>query len=220
MFPYLTSYSTGQISAEGEQRGYDIVAATRQAVGPKVEILIDAHGQYNVPTAIRIANNLFEQSKIAWLEEPLPPESLAALKQVREHTNAPICVGERLYTRYDFLPIFEERLADYVMPDVGWTGGISELKKIAALAETFYIPISPHATLGPINFLAAAHVMMTVPNFYRLEHSVNMIPAYNTLLVEPVNFRGNEITLNGHAGLGIDLNLEYIKKHLHPDWNS
>ena len=89
MVPFHTMYQDGQISAAGEQLGYDIVAAVREAVGPQHEILIDAHGHYNVPTAIRLANNLFEQSNIAWFEEPVPPESYDALREVREHTAAP-----------------------------------------------------------------------------------------------------------------------------------
>ena len=139
MAPYHTMYQDGFISQEGEEEGYDIVAAVRDVVGPKFEILIDAHGHYNVPNAIRLANNLYDRYKIGWFEEPLPPESIKGLKQVKENTDAPICVGERLYTRYDFLPVLEEGLADYIMPDTVWTGGISETIKIANLAETFNI---------------------------------------------------------------------------------
>ena len=76
--------------------------------------MIDAHGHYNVPNAIRISNNLYERFNIAWFEEPVPPEGINALKQVKENTNAPICVGERLYTRADFIPILENNLADFM----------------------------------------------------------------------------------------------------------
>ncbi|MEX0761166.1 MAG: mandelate racemase/muconate lactonizing enzyme family protein [Dehalococcoidia bacterium] len=218
MAPFHTMYVTGQISADGEQFGCDIVSAIRETVGPKVEILIDAHGHYNVPVAIRLANRLFDESNIGWFEEPLPPESFDALRSVREHTRAPICVGERLFTRFDFLPVFQQRLTDYIMPDVVWTGGISELKKIATMAEAYYIPISPHNAQGPGQILAGAHVSMTVPNFYRLEHATGFIPAYNYFLQEPLNFHGNELTLNGRPGLGIDLDMDKINSNLHPDW--
>ena len=80
-----------------------------------------------------------------------------------------LCVGERLYTRWDFLPILQNHLADYLMPDVCWTGGISELKKISTMAETYYVSMSPHGAMGPIQLVAGAQAMMTVPNFYRLE---------------------------------------------------
>ena len=218
MVPFHTQYVDGQISAEGEQLGYDIVAAIREAVGPHVEILIDAHGNFNVPSAIRLANNLYEQSRIGWFEEPVPPESYQALRQVRENVAAPICVGERLFTRFEFAPVFEQRLADYVMPDVVWTGGISELRKIATMAEAYYVPISPHNAQGPGQILAGAHTMMATPNFYRLEHCTSFIPMNDFLLTEPQGFHDNLITLNGKPGLGVDLNMDAVRERLHPEW--
>lgn len=217
MRPYHTGYVTGQISAEGEELGCNIVAALREAVGPKIEILIDAHGHYNVPTAVRLANRLYAEAKIDWFEEPVPPEGYDALHAVREQVHCSICVGERLFTRWDFLPIFQQRLADYVMPDVVWTGGISELKKIATMAEAYFVPISPHNAMGPLQVVAGAHVMMTVPNFYRLEHSTAAIPSYNLMLTEPIHFHGGEVSVSGKAGLGVALNLEAIQAHLHPN---
>ena len=216
MIPYHTGYVTGQISAEGEALGCNIVAAIRAAVGPKVEILIDAHGHYNVPTAVRLANRLYAESRIDWFEEPVPPESYDALRSVREQVHCSICVGERLFTRWEFLPIFQQRLADYVMPDVVWTGGISELKKIATLAETYYIPVSPHNAMGPLQVIAGAHVMMTIPNFYRLEHSTAAIPSYNAMLTEPIDFSGNAVTVSSKPGLGVELDIDILRAHLHP----
>lgn len=217
MIPYHTGYVTGQISAAGEELGCNIVAALRGALGPKVEILIDAHGHYNVPTAVRLANRLYAESKIDWFEEPVPPEGYDALRAVREQVQCALCVGERLFTRWDFLPIFQQRLADYVMPDVVWTGGISELKKIATMAEAYFVPISPHNAMGPLQVVAGTHVMMTVPNFYRLEHSTAAIPAYNLMLMEPIHFQGNEVRVSGKPGLGVELNLEAIQAYLHPN---
>ena len=219
MVPFHTMYQDGQISAAGEQLGYDIVAAVREAVGPQHEILIDAHGHYNVPTAIRLANNLFEQSNIAWFEEPVPPESYDALREVREHTAAPICVGERLFTRYDFIPVFRDRLADFIMPDVIWTGGISEARKIATMAESYYIPVAPHVVPGgPIELISAAHVVSSIPNFYRLEHSQAHIPTHGELLEEPYVIEDGHLHLSGKPGLGIELNEEWLNAHLHPEW--
>ena len=96
---------------------------------------------------------------------------------MRENTAVPICIGERLFTRFDFAPILERRLADFIMPDVCWTGGISELRRIGALAEAHYVPLSPHNAAGPIQIAAGSHVALTTPNFYRLEHAMNWIPA-------------------------------------------
>jgi galactonate dehydratase len=214
MRPYHRQIHKGQISEAGEQEGYEIVAAVREVVGPRHEILIDAHGHYNVPTAIRLANTLYEQYNIAWFEEPVLPESYEGLRAVREHTAAPICVGERLHTRYDFVPIFQNRLADYIMPDTVWTGGISEIKKIAVMAEAYDIPVAPHVVPGgPLELIAAAHVVSTLPNFYRLEHSQQLIPTHNEMLSEPYAIRDGYLTLNGKPGLGYDLNEEWLAAH-------
>ena len=219
MQPFHTGYLSGQISAEGEELGCAIVQAVREAVGEKVEILIDAHGHYNVPTAIRLANRLYEESQIAWFEEPVPPESIDALRQVREHVTPSICVGERLFTRFDVLPILQQGLADYLMPDVLWTGGITELRKIASMAEAYYVPMSPHNAMGPLQIVAGSHVMMNTPNFYRLEHSTSFIEAYNRLTTEPMNFHGGEFSLSGKPGLGVDFDMEALRAHLHPQWS-
>lgn len=218
MIPYHTAYLTGQISADGEELGCNIVAAIRAAVGPKIEILIDAHGHYNVPTAVRLANRLYTESKIEWFEEPVPPEGVDALRAVREQVQCRICVGERLFTRWDFLPILQQRLADYLMPDVVWTGGISELKKIATLAETYFIPISPHNAMGPLQVISGAHVMLTVPNFYRQEYNVAAIPAYNSVLTAPINFHSGTVNVSGKPGLGVELDVDYLMGHLYPGW--
>ena len=189
-----------------------MIAAIRDAVGPDIEVLIDAHALYNVPTAVRLANRLAPYA-ITWFEEPCPPESYDALEQVRAQIGTRISVGERLYTRYEFLPVLARHLTDYVMPDVTWTGGISELRRIAALAETFYIPISPHDASGPINIMAGAQVMMTVPNFYRLEARRVNLECYNAFLREPLEVRDGALQVPERPGLGIALEAAYLEAH-------
>ncbi len=218
MNEFHTMYQDGQISAAGENLGYDIIASVRDAVGPDVEILVDAHGHYNVPTAVRLANRLYDDSQIGWFEEPLPPEGLDALRSVRRQTRAPMCVGERLFTRWDFSQILHEGLTDYVMPDVTWTGGISELKKIAAMAEIYFIPISPHNAQGPGQILAGGHVSISTPNFYRLEHAIEFKPQYDRFLTEPLEWVGNKLLLGDRPGLGRELDMDAVRAALHPDW--
>ena len=218
MVPVHTKFTDGVISHAGEQLGYDIVRAVREAVGPKPEILIDAHGNFNVPTAIRLANTLHEQSNIEWFEEPLPQESWDALATVRQNTVPNICVGERLYTRWDFLPVFRRHLANYIMPDIVWTGGISEMKKIASMAEAYYIPISPHNAMGSIQIVAGAHVCMSTVNFYRLEHAIAFIPMYQAMLEEPIDFHGQYVKVSGKPGLGVEISLEAMERYRAEGW--
>jgi galactonate dehydratase len=205
-------YVDGQIARDVENTGVAMIAAIRDAIGPDVELLIDAHALYNVPTAVRLANRLAPYD-ITWFEEPCPPESYDALEQVRGQIPTRISVGERLYTRFEFLPVLRRHLADYVMPDVTWTGGISELKKIATLAETFYIPISPHDASGPINVLAGAQVMLTVPNFYRLEARRVSLDFYNAFLEEPLRVRAGALLVPDRPGLGARLDQQYLARH-------
>ena len=211
-------YIQGMISPKAATLGQDTVAAIRESVGPEIEILIDCHGNFNVPTAIKIAKML-EPYNIGWFEEPVQPNSNEALKQVKESVNVPICVGERLYTRWDFLPILKENLAEYLMPDILWTGGISELYKISTLAETFYVPVSPHDASGPINILAGAHTMMTVPNFFKLEMNHSSLPTLNMMITEPININQGYLELPSRPGLGVELNEDYLESHLDPDWS-
>jgi galactonate dehydratase len=213
-----TRYLDGNISAAGEQKGVDIVAAIREAVGPDVEILIDAHALYNVPTAIRLANRLAPYN-ITWFEEPVPPESYHALRQVREQVPTRICVGERLHTRFEFVPVLEQRLADFIMPDVTWTGGISELKKISTMAEAYYVPVSPHDASGPINVMAGAHVMMTVPNFYKLETMRSKLTAYDAFIAEPLTCIDGNLQVPRTPGLGIEINVDYLRAHAFPEFS-
>jgi galactonate dehydratase len=216
-FPYQgdrerrDGYLDGMLSRADEKKAADLTALIRQTAGPQVEILIDAHGRFDVPTAIRLCRSLEEAGQIDWFEEPVPPESYGALQQVREKVNAAISVGERAHTKWDFVPILENKLADYIMPDVTWTGGITEMKKIATLAEAFYVPISPHDAGGPINVLAGAHVMMTVPNFYKLETSRWDLSGYNELMHTRLDNSNGALKLPRVPGLGIELNRDYLE---------
>ena len=212
-----TARMSGYISPAGVRQGVEVVEALREAVGPDVEILIDAHGNYDVASAIKCARAL-EAFDLTWFEEPVPPESYEALRQVREAVNVPICTGERLFTRWDFLPVLQNRLADYLMCDVCWTGGISELKKVSTLAETYYVNMSPHGAMGPLQILAGAHTMMTVPNFYRLEITSLWLPVFNAALNAPMDIGDGHLHLSDGAGLGVELDMDYVRGHVDPDW--
>jgi galactonate dehydratase len=204
-------YLDGELSRKDEREAADLTALIRETAGPDIDVLIDAHGRFDVPTAIRLCRSLEEAGNIDWFEEPCPPESLMALKQVREKVSAPISWGERGHTKWDFVPVLEGKLTDYIMPDVTWTGGITELKKISALAEAYYIPISPHDAGGPINILAGAHTMMTVPNFYKLETNRWDLGGYNELMHTRIDSTKGIIKLPRVPGLGIEMNMDYLK---------
>lgn len=204
-------YLDGELSKKGERQGAELTALIRETAGPEIELLIDAHGRFDVPTAIRLCRSLEEAGNIDWFEEPVPVESYHALRQVRERVSAAITVGERLHTRWEFVPILENRLAEYIMPDVTWTGGISELKKISIMAEAYYVPVSPHDASGPINVVAGSHVMMTVPNFYRVETTRWDLSRYNKFIDKPLDNSNGRLKLTTGPGLGINMNMEALR---------
>ena len=212
-------YLGGHISRRGIRGGVEMTAAVREAVAPDVEILIDAHGNFNVATAVQCMRAL-QPFDITWFEEPVPPESLDALRQVRTLTDMNICVGERLFTRWDFQPVLAAGLASYVMPDVCWTGGISELKKISTLAETYLVPVAPHGAQGPIQLAAGGHVMLTVPNCHRMEINSYWLGLCNEAVRPALDIRDGRMHVPDRPGLGFELDHDFIADHPDPDWIS
>jgi len=210
-------YIDGKISPAGADYAEELMQSLREAVGSEMELMIDAHGNFDVSTATELCNRMMK-FKLTWFEEPLQPESLDAHRQLRRNTDINLCIGERQYTRWDFAPYLQEGLVNYIMPDICWTGGISEMKRIAVLAETYYVPISPHDASGPFNVISGAHVLMNVPNIYRLEMTDHALAAYNSVITEPLDIRNGHIHLPDRPGLGYELDHDFISSHPDPDW--
>ncbi|MGH3430650.1 MAG: mandelate racemase/muconate lactonizing enzyme family protein, partial [Mycobacteriales bacterium] len=218
MHRHHTAYLGGEISRAGVRVGAESIEAMRRAVGSAIELLIDFHGSYNLASGLRCIRAL-EPYDITWFEEPFPPENVSALRQLRAQTGAPLCVGERLHTRWDFVELLHEGLVNYVMPDVCWTGGITELKKIATLAEAHAVPIAPHGAHGPIQAVAGAHVMVGVPNFYRLELLGSAwLRLYDACIAPPLDIRRGELFLSDRPGLGVEFDMEYVRANSRADW--
>lgn len=199
------------------------VAAAREAVGPDIDLCIDLHARYDVPSASRIAAAL-ERFDLLWLEEPIPAENIEALKQVRLRTRTPICVGENLYLRWGFRELFQQQAADVIMPDVPKCGGLSESRKIAHLAEMYYIPFAPHLVSTPLGTMATCHVCASVPNFLVLEwHALEE----RTIWDSYVRASGGSASIvsEGHIalpdapGIGVELDHDNIRRHAVPGYS-
>ena len=190
-----------------------LVEAVRDAVGPDNEILLEMHGRFNPATAIEMAREL-ERFQPSWIEEPVPPENLAALKKVAEKVTIPIATGERLHTRYDYRQLFELQAADIIQPDITHFGGLLETKKLAAWAEAYYILVAPHNVGGPVSTAAALHLAASTPNFKIQEH-------FNDFAEDWVKAAapGNPEVVDGYfalpqgPGLGIKLDEAVLKEH-------
>ena len=201
-----------EIDKRGLREAMQCVEAVVGAVGPEVDILIEGHGRFNVPTAIRIARAL-EDYDIHWFEEPIPPDNLEALAEVRQRTRVPIAAGERLYSRWDYQRFFALRCADFAQPDVSHVGGIMEVKKIAAQAESNHLAICPHNPSGPVANAASLQLAACVPNFSVLETMSADVPHRREISTERVVFENGAMQIPNAPGLGIDINVDAIAAH-------
>ncbi|MEO8398129.1 MAG: mandelate racemase/muconate lactonizing enzyme family protein, partial [Chloroflexota bacterium] len=125
-----------------------LIEGIRDAIGYELDLAIDCHGQFDLPSAITLAKAV-EPLRLLWLEEPVPAENLSALAQVKASSSTVICTGENQYTRFEFLAMFAAKACDIIMPDLAKAGGIAEGKRIADLADAHYIPIAPHNVSSP-----------------------------------------------------------------------
>ncbi|MGH7920234.1 MAG: mandelate racemase/muconate lactonizing enzyme family protein [Candidatus Dormibacteraceae bacterium] len=198
------------------------VQAVREAIGPDLDLCIDLHARYDVPTACRIAWEL-EPFKLLWLEEPVPAENVDALRQVRARSRTPICVGENLYLRWGFRELLQQQAADVIMPDVPKCGGLAESKKIANLAEVYYLPFAPHLVSTPLGTMATAQVCASVPNFLVLEwHALEEREVWDSYVRAPDG--SGSIVKDGHIqlpeapGTGVELDMDGVRAHAVPGY--
>jgi galactonate dehydratase len=168
-FDEIAKETGGQyITPDQIQRGSAPLRAIRKEFGDEMEVAMEFHGFWNLPSSIRIAQEL-EELRPMWLEEMLPQDNLAAYDELASATSLPLCVSERLMTRWGFRELLSNGAAQIIMPDAAWCGGISEAKKIASAAETQYRPIAPHNCGGPVLHAASLHLAANVTNLFILE---------------------------------------------------
>jgi galactonate dehydratase len=197
-------------------RVISLVEAVRDAVGPEVEILIEMHGRFNPVTAVEMAREL-APFKPSWLEEPVPPENLAALKKVADAVaplGVPVATGERLHTPYEYRELFELQAADIIQPDLTHFGGLMNVKKLAGWADAYYMLVAPHNVGGPVSTAAALHLAACTPNFKIQEHFNDFDEPYvkESAPGVPEVVDGYFALPNG-PGLGVTLNEAVIREH-------
>ena len=181
----------------------------REWVGPEVELAFDFHGKMTPALAIEVCHEL-KGMRPMFVEEPVPQDNIDALKLVSDHVPFPIATGERLLSRWEFRHVLEKQAAAYIQPDGSHAGGISELKRIANMAEVYYIHIMPHCAIGPVALSACLHVDAVVPNFL-IQESVG--PDFITGIVQeewPVV--NGFIELPTKPGLGFEINEAEVAK--------
>jgi galactonate dehydratase len=202
------------LSESQKQLAIDLVTAIITAIGTDIPIAIETHAFLNAPTAVEMAHRLSKTGfNCMWYEEPALPEFPDSIADIRSKIPLPVCVGERLHSRFMLKTVLEKQAADYVMPDITRCGGISEMRKMANLAETFNIPFAPHNPNGPFSTIASAHTMATIPNFFRQEFMLKDVPWRDECLSHPLPIENGYFVLPDRPGLGFDVDENILIKH-------
>jgi galactonate dehydratase len=209
-------FGTARAAEAGDERALirDTAAkleAVRRAVGPDVELMLDNHGQFAPAQASELLRAIAPYG-LLFYEEPTPPENVAALAKVAQgqgEQRVPLATGERLFTKWEYRELLERQVVDVVQPDICHAGGILELRKIAALAETYYVKVAPHNPNGPVATAASVHLAASVPNFLILELALSQ-PHRDRVQLAGITIRDGWAELPVGPGLGIELDRDVI----------
>jgi L-alanine-DL-glutamate epimerase-like enolase superfamily enzyme len=185
------------------------VSNMREAVGQSGGLALECHSRFDVESAIQLAKAV-ERFRPMWLEEPVNPDNVDAMARVRSLTRIPIAAGENIYTRYGFRPFLEKQALSIIQPDMCKCGGLLEARKIAAMAETYHIPLAPHGVASSLGKTAFGHVCATVPNFMILEWAQGH--AAQDKLTSAPNLKNGFLELTDAPGIGIELNMDAVKE--------
>ena len=206
----LTAIKTG-----GVHRVADQVEDIRNAVGNEIDIMVDAHGPpwHNTKDAIIVGKSL-EPFNLLFYEDPVPPDNMDALKRVQDNVDIPIAAGERHSHIWGVRRLIEEEIVDVIQPDTGRIGGISQMMKIAAMAEAHYISVAPHSgSLGPIAEYAAIHILAAIPNALILERVHDDVPVRYELTQPHLETIDGYIEVPNLPGLGVDIDEVVALEH-------
>jgi len=209
--PY-SAFDPRQPSLDALDRSETYVAAVREAVGPRCDLLFGTHGQFTPAGAIRLARRL-ERFDPLWFEEPVPPESPEQMAVVARATSIPVATGERLTTKHEFARVLATGAAAILQPNLGRVGGLLEGKKIAGMAEAHYAQIAPHLYSGPV--LGAANIQLAAcsPNFLVLEGIQDWSGFHAELLRRPIVWEEGHVLPPTEPGLGVELDEEVAAAH-------
>ncbi len=209
--PFGTAWKT--MTPQAMEEAEALVAAVREAVGERIDIMVEVHGRLDVRTAIAMGLRL-EKYRPRWYEEPVTPNSLEQLKEVKEALAFPIAAGERLYTFEDFERFAAMRAADVVQMDPAHCGGLGMARKIAALAAAQGMTVSPHCSIGPVALAAAVHLDWATPSFAIQECFAQYdVPWRKDYVFGAEAWRDGQFMLPGKAGLGVELNTDVCALH-------
>jgi len=188
------------------------VRAAREALGPDIKLMADAHGTWNEREARRFCRGVAD-CNLAWFEEPVNPDSVTAMAEVRAATDIPISAGESLFTRFEFRELIEARAADILQPDPGIAGGITEVVRIAALASAHQLTLAPHLWGSALLFSAGLQIAAATPNVVTLEYSMGFNPFLREFSPDQFTIQDSEVAIPDKPGLGVAVNEDFVRQY-------
>ena len=190
------------------------VKAMREAVGPNIDIMVDCHARPSPRMGMRFAQAL-DSYGLYFLEEPCWPETIEDIARIQSSVTTPIATGERLVTQHAFRELFEKRAASVIQPDITHCGGLSEARRIAAMAEAYRVSLAPHNPQGPVSTAASLELGFATPSYIICESVHNDVPWRQDVVSESftVEKAGRLVRPSSKPGLGIEINEEEIAKH-------
>ena len=195
------------------------VGSVREAVGDDIELGIDPHARIFEPARALELCQALAPYRPFFIEEPLRPENYEALAKLSQHTDVPIATGEMLYTRFEFRDLINLQAVDIIQPDICLTGGLWEMKKIAAMAEANYISVAPHNPCGPVATAVNVHFAASTQNFLVLEYHPDDESPRRDIVDEPMQLVDGYLELPERPGLGIELNEEALGRYPFRSWH-
>ena len=189
----------------------EMIAGVREA-SPDFDICVEMHAKFNTHTAARIMK-MCEPFDVFWCEEPVPPEDVDAMAQLQHSINVPIALGESLQSHYNFREVLEKGACRVLQPDLARVGGLTAAKKIAGMAEAYYVNIAPHNPNGPICTAASLHLVTSIANFVILEQGASNTAAYNEIFPGGWKESLSEMWVPEVPGIGVDFSTAYVKEH-------
>jgi galactonate dehydratase len=195
------------------------IKAVREAVGDGVDIGLDAHAQIFEPAKALALCRVLEPYRPLFLEEPLRPENRAAMGYLRAKSPIPIATGEALYTKFEFRELLAHQGADIIQPDITLTGGLWEMKKIAAMAEAEYVVVAPHNPCGPVATAVNVHFALSTHNFTILEYRPDDVLERRNVVDEPMVLEDGYLLAPARPGLGLELDLEACAEQAYKSWH-
>lgn len=188
------------------------VRAAREALGPSVRLMVDAHGTFDPRSARRFCRGV-EDCNLSWFEEPTSADDMRGMAEVRAATDIPIAAGESLFTRFDFRDLIEARAVDILQPDPAIAGGITEVMRIAALASAHQLTLAPHLWGSALLFASGLHLAAAVPSCVTLEYSMGFNPMLRELVQENFVINNGEVEIPDRPGLGFTVNEDFVERY-------